>query len=111
MADRGFTLEDDFAVGCSAELIIPSFIKGKKQLSAKEVETKRKIANVRIHVERVIGNIKTRFEILSQGSLPINLVKGKSNEVMDATPNIEKLMTVCTCLTNLVPTFVYKEDN
>ena len=111
LADRGFTLEDDFAAGCSAELIIPAFTKGKKQLSAKEVETTRKIANVRIHVERVIGNLKKRFAILSQGSLPINLVKGKSNEVMDATPNIEKLVTVCACLTNLMPSIVYKEDN
>ena len=63
----------------------------KKQLSAKKAETK-KIANV--HVEHVIGNLKKRFAILSQGSLPINLVKGKSNEVMDATPNIDKLVTV-----------------
>ena len=38
LADRGFTLEDEFAAGCGVELIIPSFTKGKKQLSAKEVE-------------------------------------------------------------------------
>ena len=110
LADRGFTLQDDFGAVCSAELITPAFTKGKKQLNAEDVETTRKIANVRIHVERVIGNMKKRFGILSQGSLPINLVKGKSNEGLDATPNIEKLVTVCACLTNLMPSIVYKED-
>ena len=49
LADRGFTLVDDFAGYCSVALIIPSFTKGKKQLSANEVETSRKISSVRIH--------------------------------------------------------------
>ena len=31
LADRGFTLEDEFAAGYGVELIIPSFMKGKKQ--------------------------------------------------------------------------------
>lgn len=110
LADRGFTLHDDFGAACSAELIIPAFTKGKKQLSAREVETTRKIANVRIHVERVIGNLKKRFGILSQGSLPINLVNSMSNENADVTPNIEKLVTVCSSLVNLMPSIVYKED-
>ena len=110
LADRGFTLSDDFGAVCSAELITPAFTKGKLQLDAEDVETTRKIANVRIHVERVIGNLKKRFGILSQGSLPINLVKSKSNEASDAVPNIEKLVTVCASLINLMPSIVYKED-
>ena len=88
---------DDFGAVCGAELIIPAFTKGKKQLAAKEVEMTRKIANVCIHVERVIGNIKKRFGILSQGSLLLNLVKSKTDEILDVTPNIEKLVTVCAC--------------
>ena len=108
LADRGFTLHDDFGAACSAELVMPAFTKGKKQLSAQEVETTRKIANVRIHVERVIGNIKIRFAILSQGSLPILLVKSQSN--VDEAPNIEKIVTVCSSLINLMPSIVYKED-
>ncbi|KAJ8050600.1 hypothetical protein HOLleu_03863 [Holothuria leucospilota] len=73
LADRGFTLTDDFAALCGAELLIPAFTKGRKQLTAKEVETTRKIAKVYIHVERVIGLIKNRFSIL-QWPLPITLV-------------------------------------
>ena len=43
LADRGFTLRDDFAAGASAELLIPAFRKGKSQLSAREVEVSWKI--------------------------------------------------------------------
>ena len=39
LADRGFTLQDDFAFQCSAEVIIPPFKRGKKQLSAQEVDS------------------------------------------------------------------------
>jgi hypothetical protein len=48
---------------CCLLLIIPSFTKGKKQLSAKEVETSRKISSVRIHIERVIGLMKNHYTI------------------------------------------------
>ena len=44
LADRGFTLTDEFAAKCGVELVIPSFTEGKNQLSAKEVETTRQIA-------------------------------------------------------------------
>ena len=54
MADRGFTIEEDFATG-GVTLKIPIFTKNKKQISAKDVHNSRKISNVRIHVERVTG--------------------------------------------------------
>ncbi len=57
LADRGFTLIDLFAFH-GVKLVIPSFTKGKAQLSGIEVETSRKIANVRIHIQRVIGRTK-----------------------------------------------------
>lgn len=38
--------------------LIPAFTKGKKQLSAREVEESRKLASVCIHTERVIGVFK-----------------------------------------------------
>jgi hypothetical protein len=51
MADRGFLITDELA-SRGAELVMPSFLRGKQQFSAREVENSRKIANVRIHVER-----------------------------------------------------------
>ena len=63
LADRGFTVEEEVA-SVGGILEIPSFTKGKKQLSSKEVVHSRKIANVRIHIERVIGRMR-KFNILN----------------------------------------------
>lgn len=56
-----------------ATLLIPAFTKGKDQLTAVEVHETRTIANVRIHVERVIGFIKQKYTIL-QSTLPIHFL-------------------------------------
>ena len=58
-ADRGFDIQESVGLFCST-IKIPAFTKGKKQLSGVEVEQTRRIANVRIHVERVILNIRKK---------------------------------------------------
>ena len=63
MADRGFDISDSVGAYCST-LKMPAFTRGKSQLSGIEVEQTRKIANVRIHVERVIGNIRKKCSLL-----------------------------------------------
>ena len=55
LADRGFTIEDTVKRLYCAEVKLPAFTKGKKQLSAMEVESSRRLSRVHIHVERVIG--------------------------------------------------------
>ena len=62
LTDRGFLIAKELA-NRNATLIIPDFTKGKSQLSAKEVDTTRKIAHVRIHVKRAIERLKN-FNIL-----------------------------------------------
>ena len=57
MADRGFTIEENLSL-YQAKLAIPAFTKGKSQLDPVSVEKTRGIANVRIHVERVIGLLR-----------------------------------------------------
>ena len=37
LADRGFTLANEFAIGSGFKLILPAFTKGKSQLLGKEV--------------------------------------------------------------------------
>lgn len=74
MADRGFLLKEQFAQR-GVKLITPAFTKGKKQLSAEEVESSRMMSRARIHVERVIGRVKD-FKILSH-QMPNCLVRRK----------------------------------
>lgn len=96
LADRGFDIAD--SVGCQqARLEIPAFTKGKKQLSALEIEHTRKIANVRIHVERVIGLVRRKYIIL-QSILPIETITAKTG---DRLAPIDKIVSVCCALTNL----------
>ena len=59
---RGFPVND-------AQLNIPAFIMGKKQLDPVDVEKPRKIASVRIHVERIIGVLRQKYTIF-QSTLP-----------------------------------------
>ena len=48
----------------SSTLDIPAFTRGGDQPSAEDVEAMRKLANVRIHVERIIGSVCQRFQLL-----------------------------------------------
>ncbi len=72
-----------------AQLNIPAFTKGKTQLSALEVHETRTIANVRIHVERVIGNICQKYSIL-HSTIPIQYVLSR-----DHPPVIDSIVRVC----------------
>ena len=49
---RGFTVKDMLAEK-GLELNIPHFMEGRQQLPAEEIECGRRIAALRIHVERV----------------------------------------------------------
>ena len=95
LADRGFDIQESVGLMC-AEVKIPSFTKGRKQLSAIDVESSRAIANVRIHVERVIGLLRNKYTIL-QDIVPIDYL------ITDAhsKPIIDKIVTVC-CVDNLL---------
>ena len=69
MADRGFDIAE--ILGLGAKLEIPSFTKGQDQMRAEDVKDTRVIVNVRIHVERVIGNLRKKCSILN-GTSSIN---------------------------------------
>ena len=49
-------------------LIIPAFTRGKTQLSQQDVERSKELLKVRVHVERIIGILKSKYTIL-QGTL------------------------------------------
>ncbi|CAB4039074.1 Hypothetical predicted protein [Paramuricea clavata] len=54
--------------------------KGKPQLSPVFVEAIRSIANVKIHVERVIGCVRQKYTILGHGIAPIDYLKSDNGE-------------------------------
>ena len=62
LADRGFDVGEVVAIS-QASLHIPAFTKGLEQLPPVEVEKSCKLANVCIHIERVIGATRLRFSI------------------------------------------------
>jgi len=96
-AGRRFNIAEDLGLR-GASLAIPAFTKGKPQLSQRGVERSRKLSNVRIHIERAIGQIKC-YKIL-QNVFPISLLK-TSQEEDYAT--IDKILIVCAALCNLQP--------
>ncbi|XP_068758304.1 uncharacterized protein [Montipora capricornis] len=57
MADKGFTIQDELA-SLGAKLALPHFMKGKKQFTKEESEHNKKIASLRIHVERYMERLK-----------------------------------------------------
>ena len=95
LADRGFTVQESVGMYC-AEVKIPPFTRGKKQLSKFEIDTSRQLSHVRIHVERVIGVIRQKYTIL-QSRLPINMIMCAEEEDISI---IDKVITVCCALCN-----------
>ena len=95
LTDRGFTIEDTVKRLYCAEVKLPAFTKGKKQLSAMEVESSRRLSRVRIHVERVIGMLQQKYTIL-ESTLPIPFLWSKNS----STSLIDKIVTVCAALCN-----------
>ena len=100
MADRGFNIGEEVSY-FQAKLVIPGFTKGKLQLHPIEVEHTRKVASVRIHVERVIGLLLRKFRVFD-GVIRIDFFK--TDEDFEAT--IDKIVHVGAYLTNLCSSVV-----
>ncbi|XP_065896022.1 uncharacterized protein [Dysidea avara] len=96
LADRGFDISESVGM-MQARLHIPAFTKGKDQLSAVEIEETRTIANVRIHVERVIGMVRQKYSILHD-TIPIDFVIIRKGE---DTPLLYRIIRICCALTNV----------
>lgn len=86
LADHGFT-KDSVGLYC-AQVIVPPFTKGKKQLSRHEVDWLREVSHVWIHFERVISLLKAKYTIL-KGVIPFSLL---TNDIS----TIDCMLTVCS---------------
>ncbi|KAL7298197.1 hypothetical protein TKK_0009192 [Trichogramma kaykai] len=103
LADRGFLVQESLdSIGVS--LNIPAFTKGVNQLHPMDLQKTRTIANVRIHVERVIGVLKQRYQILF-GILPLDMLYPNSQ----GESLIDKVIVVCSALFNLSPSIITEQ--
>ena len=91
MADRGFNIADLLAAR-GVDLNIPPMKLHEPQLTEEELVETRRIASVRIHVERAIGRLK-RFHILT--NIP-NCMAGVA----------DRIFFVCTIFTNFLKPLV-----
>ena len=89
MADRGCEIEEDLILH-GVHLNKPPFMRGKTQLPGKELVITRRIASLRIHVEREMERIKN-FHIFDR-PLPVQL-----------TELADRIFFVCCILTNFHP--------
>lgn len=90
LADRGFTIMDILPPGVS--LALHAFTRGRKELSEHEVTSTRRLANVRIHIERAIRRLKG-FKILC------NVMSGRLQSV-------DEIVSICAGLCNLQPQLI-----
>ena len=90
MADRGFTIDDILPSGVT--LNVPPRLNDSGQLTESERTTTRRIASVRIHVERAMERIKN-YQILH------NVPNSMHNRV-------NQKFFVCAVLTNFLPPLV-----
>ena len=87
MADRGFTIAEDFLLQ-HAKVHIPPGKRGQEQFSKSEVKKTKEIANLRIYVEQAIRRLKT-FRLI-KNELPISMLG-----------NLDNIITVCAAICNL----------
>jgi len=96
MADKGFLIQDILAP-LGVRLNVPPLMKANTQMAADDVILTKKIAQLRIHVERAIGRIK-EYHIL-QGVLPAAM-----------WDTINQVVFVCCMLSNFNPPLVSSGD-
>ena len=89
MADRGFNIQDDLTP-LGVKVNIPPFLKGKTQLEPEELVETRRIASLRIHIERAMEKIKN-YHIFDK-TIPSSL-----------TDVAKETFFVCAVLCNFLP--------
>ncbi|XP_071478839.1 uncharacterized protein [Diadema antillarum] len=96
LADRGFTISDILPPG--VKLSIPAFTRGFKDrmLPEESVTETRRIANVRIHVERAIRRLKC-YKILS-------------SVIPASVQNVDDILIICAGLCNLQPMLINEKS-
>ena len=95
MADKGFNIQDLLALR-EVRLVAPPMLR-KDNVCATTSTATRRVAAIRVHVERMIRKLKG-FTIL-KGDLPLTM-----------KPYVSSLVTVCAALVNLQPKIIQSKE-
>lgn len=87
-----------------AEVIPPAFTNCKRQIL--DVENTRKLAHVRIHIERIIGNLRQKYRIPHSKLPNIWLQNRKKVKVI-----LDKMLIARSALTNMCPLLFHLNSN
>ncbi len=87
-----------------ATLKIPASARGLSQMSAEDIERSRKSSSIRIHIERSMGVVRSKFTILND-TIRLNLVIPIEGEGMTL---LDKIVVVSCALTNMCQSIVVK---
>lgn len=104
LADKRFDVTDEVE-NIGATITTPAFKKGD-QLSQLETEFSRKVSNVRIHIEKIIGCLRMRFDILRG---PVFMPYCNNHE--EYLSFYDKFVAVCSIISNLNPSIPTSTDS
>ena len=82
---------------------LPAFTKGKRQMAVIGLGKSRKLAHLRIHIERVIGLLRQKYSILAETESIDYLLVNDGN----GTAAVDKIAIVCSTLLVLFTLFYY----
>ncbi|XP_062702114.1 uncharacterized protein LOC134285432 isoform X1 [Aedes albopictus] len=100
LADRGFTVRK--AVQDRGALLkVPDSASKSKQMSSSSVERTRALASVRNEVERAIGSLRQKSEVLSK-RVPITVMNHEHN----GQNVLNMIIVVCCAIFNLCPAII-----
>ncbi|XP_032789769.2 uncharacterized protein LOC116926969 [Daphnia magna] len=98
LADKGFEVAEE--IGLRGAKLITRF-KTATQLTQLETEISRNVSNVRIHIEREIGCMSMKFDIMCGPVIMSNL-----NTFEDNVCFYDKIVAVCCIISNLNPSII-----
>lgn len=95
LADKGFDFADLIALR-GARLNIPTFLRKNQQMNPVDLDRDKQITSLRVHVERIIGVLKNKYEYL-QGMIEATALQWFENN----NNAVDIIVKLCCILVNL----------
>lgn len=95
LADKGFHIADLLALR-RVTLNIPTFLKKNQQLNPLDIEKDKQVTSLRVHIERVIGVLRLKYQCL-KGIIEVTSLKRFENNLNA----VDLIVQLCCMLINL----------